>query len=169
MVFYQIGMYALVMLAGALLAIFICGWREDFVIQNLVHRSILALVLMTVFVLGLVFIEYIAVVLSTSFIGSYMIALGADMFIQTGFLTGFETLLDFNARRNSENAYHLNQFLVKRFAPDRYHPDWKVQSLMGGIIGLWLASSIFQGWFNRGSRFGLNVIRNTNDTISKIK
>ncbi|KAI8352462.1 hypothetical protein EDC96DRAFT_567086 [Choanephora cucurbitarum] len=169
MVFYRIGMYALVMLAGVLLTLFICGWREDFVIQNFVYRSILALALMTLFVFGLVFTEFIAIVLSTSWIGSCMIGLGIDLLIQTGFVDGFLTLLDFNAKRNSENQYHLNQFLVKRFAPNQYHPDWKVQSLMGGIIGLFLVSSVFQGWFNRGNRFGLNVIRNTNDTISKIQ
>ncbi|OBZ90752.1 hypothetical protein A0J61_01202 [Choanephora cucurbitarum] len=169
MVFYRIGMYALVMLAGVLLTLFICGWREDFVIQNFVYRSILALALMTLFVFGLVFTEFIAIVLSTSWIGSCMIGLGIDLLIQTGFVDGLLTLLDFNAKRNSENQYHLNQFLVKRFAPNQYHPDWKVQSLMGGIIGLCLVSSVFQGWFNRGNRFGLNVIRNTNDTISKIQ
>lgn len=103
-------------------------------------------------------------------VGAYVLTLGVDLFVRTGFVKSLEVILDFNPERNANSRYHLNKMgLGKRSAPGNYDPDWKTHYTLGGMIALVCLSALFQAWFNKGNRFGLRVIRNSNDTLHKIK
>lgn len=115
--------------------------------------------------------EFATVIISMAMVGAYMLALGIDLFVKTGLVKGLEVLLDFNPERNANSKYHLNKMglIGKRSAPGEYNPDWKTHVTMGCMIAVVCLSALFQAWFNKGNRFGLRVIRNSNDTLHKIK
>jgi hypothetical protein len=161
-------MFTLCGMTGVLLSIFICCWKEDFLIPSLARRSILTFTLWLLFTLGVVFCEFATVIASMAFLGSYILTVGIDLFIRTGFISALETILDVNVERNRASRYHINSF-QKRGAPPYYRPDWKSQSMMGGILVICVLSMVWQVWFNKGNRFGLRIIRNSNDTLQKIK
>ncbi|KAL9560054.1 hypothetical protein MBANPS3_000119 [Mucor bainieri] len=170
-VLYKAGLYLLCGMAGVLMAIYICCWQADFFLQNIFHRTLFTLSFVVVFILGLIFLEFATVILSMATVGAYMLALGIDLFVRTGLVKGLEVLLDFNPERNAHSKYHLNKMghLGKRSAPGDYLPDWKTHVTMGCMIAVVCLSALFQAWHNKGTRFGLRVIRNSNDTLHKIK
>ncbi|CAO3620018.1 unnamed protein product [Mucor fragilis] len=169
-VLYKAGLYLLCGMAGVLLAIYVCCWQADFFLQNIFHRTLFTLSLVVAFILGLIFMEFATVILSMAMVGAYMLALGIDLFVRTGLVKSLEVLLDFNPERNANSRYHLNKMgLGKRSAPGDYNPDWKTHVTMGCMIAVVCLSALFQAWFNKGNRFGLRVIRNSNDTLHKIK
>jgi hypothetical protein len=163
-----VAMFAMCGMTGVLVSIFICCWREDFLIPNLCHRSILLFVLWLLFSLGVVFFEFVTVITSMGFVGSYILFVGVDLFVRTGFTVALETILDFNIERNRASRYHINSF-QKRGIPPYYNPDWKSRSMMGGVLVICVLSIAWQFWFNKGNRFGLRIIRNSNDTLHNIK
>ncbi|KAI8973220.1 hypothetical protein BDF20DRAFT_837186 [Mycotypha africana] len=166
---YKVGLYSLCIVSGILFPLYICCWREDFLIQNFVHRSLFTLVFMLLFLLGLIFLEFATVIVSMALLGSYLFIVGLDLIIRTGFNTGLTILLDFNDWRNKHSTYHLN-LLSKRNAMDEYHPDdWRVRTMLGSVLGITILSILFQRWYNRGNRFGLRIVRNSNDTLHKHK
>jgi hypothetical protein len=169
-VLYKVGLYLLCGMAGVLLAIYICCWQEDFFLQNIFHRTLFVLSLVVAFILGLIFLEFATVIVSMAIVGAYILTLGVDLFVKTGFVKSLEVILDFNPERNANSRYHLNKMgLGKRSAPGNYDPDWKTHYTLGGIIVLVCLSALFQAWYNKGNRFGLRVIRNSNDTLYKLK
>lgn len=157
---WKVAIYLLCGMSGYLLSIYIWSWKEDYVIQNILIRNIIGLSLGFLFILGFVLIEFATVILSISFIGSYIFVLGLDLFIKSGFVIGLKNILDFNKH------YHHGKYLD--FSKEQYAIDIKVYGMMCAVLGLWIVSTTWQRYFNRGNRFGLRVIENTNNTL-KIK
>ncbi|EIE91252.1 hypothetical protein RO3G_15963 [Rhizopus delemar RA 99-880] len=65
-------------------------------------------------------IEFAAVIICMSFLGSYLFILGLDLFIETGFSNSIIKLLQM---RSPEKI--------------KYIIDYKVYGMLGGIFGLW--------------------------------
>ncbi|KAI7903014.1 uncharacterized protein BX663DRAFT_551871 [Cokeromyces recurvatus] len=173
LVLYKLAMYCMCTVAAALLTIYICCWREDFIIQNVYYRGLLGLGLIFIFFLGYVFFETITVNLSLAFIGAYSFILGLDMTLDVGFRKGIEIMSDFNQQRNNQfYQYHrINSFSRRGIDQEgvHYQIEWKVQSMLGAIIGLTILSIIWQRWYYKGQRFGVCIVRNSNDTLAKYK
>lgn len=167
-VFYRVAMFILCGMSGVLLSMLICAWKEDFLIPSLSRRSILTFALWLLANLGLIFFEFATVIASMALLGSSTLLLGIDLFVGTGFTSALETLLDFNVERNRASRYHINSF-QKRGIPPYYRPDWKSQSMMGAVLVICVLSMVWHVWFNKGKRFGVRIIRNSNDTLQKIK
>ncbi|CAO3633290.1 unnamed protein product [Mucor hiemalis] len=149
---WKMAIYFLCGMAGYLLSIYIWTWKEDYVIQNILIRNIIGLSLGFLFILGFVLIEFATVILSISFIGSYVFVLGLDLFIKSGFVIGLKNILDFNR--------HLHRGVYLDFSKEQYMIDMKVYGMMCAVLGLWIVSTTWQRYYNRGNRFGLRVIEN---------
>ncbi|KAI9255376.1 hypothetical protein EDC94DRAFT_523899 [Helicostylum pulchrum] len=125
-----------------------------------------------VFLLGFVFCEFVTVILSTSFMGAYIFILGLDFFLQTGFLIGFKNLLDFDRHLIHGNDHVYVDAAIEdpknslnRYA--RYTIDTDVNGMLCAVLGLWILSTLWQRYYNRGRRFGLRVLINSNDSLKE--
>ncbi|KAI8637499.1 hypothetical protein BD408DRAFT_447583 [Parasitella parasitica] len=169
-VLYKMGLYLFCGMAATLLALYFCCWSENFFFPNIFHRTLFTFGVIFLFILGLVFLEYATVIVSLALVGVHMLAVGIDLYVKTGFLKGIEVLLDFNQERNLHSKLQLNTLKFgKRSAPGVYHPDWKTHTMMGIMIAVFFLSVVLQAWMNKGNRFGLRIIRNSNDTLHKLK
>lgn len=131
---------------------YIWTWKEDYILRDILVRNIIGLSLGFIFILGFVLVEFATVILSISFIGAYVFILGLDLFIKSGFLIGLKNLLDFN---KNDIVYY----------GEKYKIDIKVYGMTCAIFGLWIISCVWQRYYNRGNRFGLKVVKNSNDTL----
>lgn len=167
---WRVTVYLLCGGAGYLLSIYIWSWKEDFVFTSILARNIIGLAIVFVFILGFVLVEFVTIILSTSFIGAYVFILGLDLFIETGFLIGFKNILDFNRHllEGGENVY-VDAAIEKPTGSWDFYARYKitmaVNSMLCGVMGLWILSTFWQRYYNKGRRFGLNVLINTNDTL----
>lgn len=130
---------------------YIWSWKEDFVIQHALIRQLTSLSIALVFTVTAMVIEFAAVIICMSFLGSYLFILGLDLFIETGFSNSIIKLLQM---RSPEKI--------------KYRIDYKVYGMLGGIFGLWVIACVWQRYFNRGKRFGLRVIKNSNNTLKVV-
>lgn len=162
-------MYLLCGMAGYLLSLYIWTWREDFILQDILARNIIGLALGFIFILGFVLVEFATVILSTSLIGAYAFVSGFDLFVKTGFLIGLKNILDFN-RHLGENNNYIDASTDKLMdEPSKFYAHYtintKVHGMLAAVVGLWIVSTIWQRFYNSGNRFGLRVIKNSNDTL----
>lgn len=166
---WKVTMYLLCGAAGYLLSLYIWTWREDFILQDILARNIIGLALGFIFILGFVLVEFATVILSTSLIGAYAFVFGLDLFVKTGFLIGFKNILDFN-RHLTKNHDYIDASTTKPMDEAskfyaHYTINTKVYGMLTAVVGLWLVSTIWQRYYNSGNRFGLRVIKNSNDTL----
>ncbi|KAG2232181.1 hypothetical protein BDF21DRAFT_407551 [Thamnidium elegans] len=167
---WKVTVYMLCGGAGYLLSIYIWTWKEDFVFTNILARNIIGLAIGFVFILGFVLIEFVTIILSTSFIGAYVFVLGLDLFIKTGFLIGFKNILDFNRhlQEGGGNVY-VDAAIERPYSSSEFYAHYTintaVNSMLCGVMGLWILSTFWQRYYNYGRRFGLRVIINTNDSL----
>jgi hypothetical protein len=148
---YKVTLYLLCGMAGYLLSFFILSWKQDFILTHILARNMIGLALGSLFTLGFVVIEFATVILSLSLIGAYVFVLGLDLFIKTGFLIGLTNILYFNHPPSIPET--------------KYTLDVKVYGMLFSVLGLWIVSSVWQRYYNKGDRFGLRVIKNTNNTL----
>ncbi|CEG65730.1 hypothetical protein RMATCC62417_02451 [Rhizopus microsporus] len=146
--FWKLSLYLLCCVTGYMFSLFVWCWRDDFIIRYTLTRHLVSLSITLVFTLSVVVIEFIAVIVSMSFIGAYLFVLGLDVFVQTGFSKGIEDILTF-----------------RPYYKTTYHIDLRVYGMLCSVLGLWIIASVWQMCFNRGKRFGLHVVKNSNDTL----
>lgn len=164
---WKVTIYFLCGMAGYLLSLFIWGWKEDFMLQNILARQIIGLGLGFLFILGFVLVEFATIILSLSFMGAYIFILGLDLFMKTGFVIGFRNILYFDRHQYRQGGY-LDapvKLPITDWTDANYKLDTKVYGMLCAVFGLWIVATAWQRWFNRGSRFGLRVIENTNNTL----
>ncbi|KAI7872629.1 uncharacterized protein EV154DRAFT_556467 [Mucor mucedo] len=166
---WKVTMYLLCGAAGYLLSLYIWTWREDFILQDILARNIIGLALGFIFILGFVLVEFATVILSTSLIGAYAFIFGLDLFVKTGFLIGFKNILDFNRHLTGNHDYIDASTAKPMDEASRFYAHYtintKVYGMLAAVVGLWMVSSIWQRYYNSGNRFGLRVIKNSNDTL----
>ncbi|OZJ05599.1 hypothetical protein BZG36_01484 [Bifiguratus adelaidae] len=80
-------------LFGYALALWILSWKSGGVITTQTGRTIFIVVLVVVFFLVTFFFERWMVILATAFIGAFLIVLGIDMFVGTGFAANASSFL----------------------------------------------------------------------------
>ncbi|KAI8081563.1 uncharacterized protein BX664DRAFT_317435 [Halteromyces radiatus] len=137
-IFWNIGFYLIGAVGGLALALYICCWREDLVIQSLVARACF-LAAMTVGFAGLTFfLERYVILFSTSFLGAYLFFVGVDVLARTGYVAGIRTIVD-------HNPLHSVQYVLSR----------DVYLLLSFTIVLFLISFGWQALMNRGRYFGI--------------
>ncbi|KAI9478509.1 MAG: hypothetical protein EXX96DRAFT_571181 [Benjaminiella poitrasii] len=171
MMIYKFAMYCMCVVAAGLVTIYSCSWQDNFTIPNIYYRSLLGFGIVILFILGYVFLETLTVHLSLAFTGAYIFILGLDLMVDTGFRHGLAILSDFNQARNSQYYHHVNSFtrrgIVAATKGVSYHVEWKVQSMLGAVIGLTILSMTWQRYMYKGKRFGLCIVLNSNDTLNK--
>lgn len=154
--FYMIAMYLLAGTSGYLITVFVWAWKDNFIIEIFLIRNIVGLALALIFMLALVFIERATVIVSTSFIGAFAFICGLELLLKTGFLVGILTLFGFEKSKNIRTGFN---------AVDKYKVNMAVIGMLAGIAGLWLIAVVWQRFYNRGKRFGVRTIVNSNDTL----
>ncbi|KAI9351036.1 hypothetical protein BD770DRAFT_461381 [Pilaira anomala] len=154
--FYMIAMYLLAGASGYLITIFVWAWKDNFIVENMLIRNIIGLVLGLIFMLALVFIEHATVIISTSFLGAFAFVCGLELLLNTGLLVGIMTLFDFEKSKNVRTG-------IK--ALDEYKVNMNVTGMLSGIAGLWFIAIVWQRFYNRGKRFGVRTVVNSNDTL----
>ncbi|KAI8146894.1 hypothetical protein BJV82DRAFT_370378 [Fennellomyces sp. T-0311] len=137
--FWNVTIYFIGVLAGYVFAVFIWSWRSDLIIQNVYARQFASVGFSVVAVVAILIAEYVSICILTSFLGAYFFILGLDMAVRTSMLNGVRAQLD--------ATHHVH-----------YTANNHVYAMLGGVLGLWLISMIFQLLFNRGRRFGLELI-----------
>ncbi|KAG1445722.1 hypothetical protein G6F56_009816 [Rhizopus delemar] len=147
LLFWRIGMFMLCGVAGYCFSFFIWSWRENFMIEQVLLRHLASLSVALFFTLTVMIVEFAAVIISMSFLGAWLFIFGLDLFLQTGF------------------SNSILQLLIKARKEPRYVIDLKVYGMLSGVLGLWFVACVWQRFFNRGKRFGLRVIENTNNTL----
>lgn len=135
--------YTCTAFAGYMLAIFIWCWKEDYILLNVYARQFTSVGFAVGGILLALVCEFVTVVLSTSFIGAYCFMFALDLIIHGGMVDGPRFMLDFRPRIQEKHLYHVTQ---------------KVYAMLGGILGLWVMSMIWQLAYNRGRRFGVNIV-----------
>ncbi|CDS14239.1 hypothetical protein LRAMOSA06409 [Lichtheimia ramosa] len=143
MFYWRVGLYFLPAFAGYMLAIFIWCWKEDYILLNVYARQFTSVGFAVGGILLALVCEFVTVVLSTSFIGAYCFMFALDLIIHGGMVDGPRFMLDFRPRIQEKHLYHVTQ---------------KVYAMLGGILGLWVMSMIWQLAYNRGRRFGVNIV-----------
>ncbi|KAI7898101.1 uncharacterized protein BX663DRAFT_526222 [Cokeromyces recurvatus] len=137
---WSLAMYLIGAFGGFLFATFICCWKDDFLIINIIGRYCF----IGGFALVCAIIVYFAIrpvmLLTTSFVGAYIFMFGVDCLARTGFIAGPEALYNHNPRN-----------LVQ------YQLGTKIYVLLAMIIFMFLMSVIWQYIFNKAIEFGLHV------------
>lgn len=130
--------------SGYVLAIFVWCWRADHILYNVYARQFTSVGFSVGGILGVQLFEYLTVNLSTSFLGAFCFVLGLDLAVQTGYVNGPRSVLDFNPHHQRKIPYVATN---------------KVYAMLGSVLAIWLIGTIWQVWYNRGRRFGLNVVK----------
>lgn len=131
-----------IVVAGYILSIFIFSWRPDHILLNVYARQFTGLGFAIAGILAMYLIEFVTVITSISFLGSYSFIIALDLLIHTGFINGPRSMLD-------ANPHHHVQ----------YQLSTRIYAMLGGVLGLWLAGAVWHLWFNRGRRFGLDLVK----------
>ncbi|KAL0087879.1 hypothetical protein J3Q64DRAFT_1466235 [Phycomyces blakesleeanus] len=100
---YPIAIYFVGGLGGYFLAVFILSWKSSLVIQIEVARICFIVGLGVVMAILVFMIESYTIIFCTAFIGGYLLMLGLDLFIHTGFVNSWLLIFDGNSHHN--NAY----------------------------------------------------------------
>ncbi|KAG2224892.1 hypothetical protein INT45_010841 [Circinella minor] len=124
---------------GYTMAMFFWSWESDFVIKTVLERQLISFGFGILGIISLLLIEFLTVCVLTSFLGAYLFMLGLDLVVHAGMVSGPRFMLD--------PIHDLS-----------YDVSFNVYAMLGGVLGFWLVSTIFQLVFNRGKRFGLNLV-----------
>lgn len=151
LLFYEFSIPLLGLSTGLLVYTYVQSWRDGFIIHQLSAKLALLGALMVVFFFLSLFCEFVTVILSLSILGGYGFLLGLDMMVRKKFYHGFQLLWNFNQQT------------------DEYRVQWEVIVYLCCLLGWVIVTAIWQLWLNKGTRFGIRVIKNTNDTLAKIK
>ncbi|KAI8881076.1 hypothetical protein K501DRAFT_153665, partial [Backusella circina FSU 941] len=107
--FIQFSEYSSAALGGLALALFICSWRYDLVIPNLIGRLGFFGGMALVSAIAARFLPRDSPLFTTSFVGSYIIMLGIDCLARKGYIAGLESLVNFNP--NSQVEYTVSKLV----------------------------------------------------------
>ncbi|KAI8975624.1 hypothetical protein BDF20DRAFT_906830 [Mycotypha africana] len=137
---WTIAMYLTGAFSGFIFAVFICCWRSDLLIVNLIGRYAFLGGMALLFAIALYFAHRPIMLFATSFVGAYAVMFGIDCLARVGFIAGPEALLNRNPR-------HIIEYRVGTF----------VYVLLAMVLVLFLLSFIWQFLFNAAYEFGLHV------------
>ncbi|KAI9260561.1 hypothetical protein BDA99DRAFT_512461 [Phascolomyces articulosus] len=126
---------------GYVITIFALSWKNDLVFgDSIALRHVISIFCFgTAAVVTLFFIEFFAVCFLTSFLGAYLFMLGLDSIVHKGLVKGPRAML------------YPNHHLTYSVNADTY-------GMLAGVIELCFFFTLFQLFFNKGRRFGLNVV-----------
>ncbi|KAI8988855.1 hypothetical protein BDB01DRAFT_719338 [Pilobolus umbonatus] len=103
-----VALYASCAFGGFALAVFICSWASNLVIVHEAGRGSFLGGLALLLAIVTYFAADQMVLFATSFIGAYATILGVDCLARTGFIAGFQTILNNNPVKQIE--YELNKY-----------------------------------------------------------
>ncbi|RHZ44209.1 hypothetical protein Glove_750g8 [Diversispora epigaea] len=130
----SVAIWLLGALAGYALAIFILSLSSDGIIHSKTGRIIFIVAFAIAGLFLTFFFEEHVIIIGTSFIGSYAIFIGIDMFANTGFTNSVRTFMD----GNHDIAYEANT---------------KVYLMLVGMIVVFIIGALCQYKWHRGNRF----------------
>lgn len=116
------------------------SWKSDHILVNIYARQFTGVGLGIACVVGMLLVEFMCVIICTSFLGSYLFFLGLDLLIHVGMVNGPRSMLD----ANKEHRIH-------------YELNNKVYAMLAGVLAFWLAGTLWQMIYNKGRRFGLDL------------
>ncbi|KAI9320830.1 hypothetical protein BX666DRAFT_1911677 [Dichotomocladium elegans] len=123
---FFLAVYLLGGVLGYLAALWFLSWSDNGVIQSNWGRAILIICCVIVGIVLIAFFERTMVVIATSFIGSFFVFFGIDLYVQTGFTTAVSSFL------------HARNFdTLAESSPG-------VRGMLGGTLGLTLFSCLVQ-------------------------
>jgi len=128
---WHLGIYVLAALFGYALALWILSWKAGGLITSPTGRIILIVVLVVVSVILMFFFEKPMIILSTSFVGGFLIIFGIDLFAQTGFATLVASFLESNS------------------TPSQDALTWQIYILLAGVLLLAIIGCVVQWHFHR--------------------
>jgi hypothetical protein len=137
-VLWNIGFYLIGAVGGLALALYICCWKENLVIENLVARACFLAAMCVAFAAMTFFLERYVILFATSFVGAYLFFVGVDVLARTGYVAGIRSIID----RNPLHAVH-------------YSLGRDVYILLAFTIVLFLISFAWQSLINHGRYFGI--------------
>ncbi|KAI8334980.1 hypothetical protein BC941DRAFT_430888 [Chlamydoabsidia padenii] len=135
---WYLGFYLIGAVGGLALGLYICCWKENLVIENLVARACFLAGMCVVFAALTFFLERYVILFATSFVGAYLFFVGVDVLARTGYVAGIRSIID----RNPLHTVH-------------YVLDRDVYLLLAFTIVLFLISFGWQALINHGRYFGI--------------
>lgn len=123
---FFLAVYLLGALLGYLAALWFLSWSDNGVIQSNWGRAILIICCVVVGVVLMAFLERPMIVIATSFIGSFLIFFGVDLYVQTGFTTAVASFLQ---------ARNLDTLIQSSSG---------VRGMLGGTLALTVVSALVQ-------------------------
>lgn len=137
-VLWNIGFYLIGAVGGLALALYICCWKENLVIESLVARACFLAAMCVAFAAMTFFLERYVILFATSFVGAYLFFVGVDVLARTGYVAGIRSIID----RNPLHAVH-------------YSLGRNVYLLLAFTIVLFFISFAWQSLINHGRYFGI--------------
>ncbi|KAL0095732.1 hypothetical protein F4703DRAFT_1826489 [Phycomyces blakesleeanus] len=150
-VFWKVALFGLGFTAGFVLAVYVWTFSFDFIITDTNARLFASISVGMLGGVGIVLIEFLAVILSTTFLGSYLVMLGVDIIVNFGMVSGPCQVFNYNT--------HLEEKIMSGLYVE-YFPSDTIYEMLGGMFGLWLLGAFLGIKLNQGSRFGLQLKKN---------
>lgn len=131
---FFLAVYLLGALLGYMAALWFLSWSDNGVIQSNWGRAILIICCIVVGVILIAIFERAMIVVATAFVGAFVIFIGIDLYVQTGFTSA------------------VSAFLQARNTDILIHSSSAVRGMLGGTLGLSVASILFQWFLIRGRK-----------------
>lgn len=131
---FFLAVYLLGALLGYLAALWLLSWADNGLIQSNWGRAILIVCFVVVGVILMAFFERAMIVIATAFIGAFVIFIGIDLYVQTGFSSAVANFL---------HAHNTDTLI---------HSSSGVRGMLGGTLALAVVSCFLQYCFIRGRR-----------------
>ncbi|CAG8467332.1 8909_t:CDS:2 [Diversispora eburnea] len=131
----SIAIWLLGALAGYALAMFLLSWSSGGIIHSKTGQIIFIVIFALAGLLLTFFFEEHVIIIGTSFIGSYALFIGIDMFANTGFYNSVRAFMD----GNHDIDYEANT---------------KVYLMLVGMIVVFVIGALCQYKWHRGDKFG---------------
>ncbi|KAI9029961.1 hypothetical protein CLU79DRAFT_716004 [Phycomyces nitens] len=150
-VFWQLALFGLGFMAGFALAVFVWSFKSEFVITDTTARLFASISVGMLGGVGIVLVEFLTVILSTTFLGSYLVILGVDIIVNFGMVTGPCQVFNYSPFLDEKRSYGFDT---------EYIASDTIYEMLGGVFGLWLLGAFLGAKLNQGSRFGLQLKKN---------
>ncbi|KAI8997067.1 hypothetical protein BDB01DRAFT_769703 [Pilobolus umbonatus] len=150
--FWSLHIVLLAVYSAFLLSVVVFTVQEDFII-NINTRLIVSIITVTFFVLLHRPFEYVVVILSLTFIGSYMFMLGVDMIAHKGFYQALVIGLNMTDVCNPEPTLH------------KYKITKEILMMMISTLVIFIATFVLNLFLHKGKRYGLGIVANSNNTL----
>ncbi|KAI8376348.1 uncharacterized protein BYT42DRAFT_574283 [Radiomyces spectabilis] len=124
---FFLAVYLLGALLGYMAAIWLLSWVDNGLIQSNWGRAVLIICFVIVGVLLMAFLERPMIIIATAFIGSFVIFVGIDLYVKTGFVEAINSLIR-----------------AKSFDGSAFHSDSKLRGMLGGCLALAVAGCLIQ-------------------------